>query len=381
MNSIRGRDPQTGRGIEAVLRDGVIVAVNEVPAEENVWLAPGLIDLQVNGYRGFDLNADALTPDTVIDLARAVLSTGVTAFLPTIITAPEQKIVACLQAIAAARQREALLRHMIPGVHVEGPHLSSHDGPRGAHPREHIRPPSIDEFDRWQRASGDLVRLVTVSPHWPDAAAYIHSLRKRGVLVSIGHTDASVEQIHAAVDAGATLSTHLGNGVAATLPRHPNLLWAQLAEDRLTAMLIADGHHLPADTLKAMLRSKGLDHVILTSDAVALAGMPPGLYSTPVGGQVELTADGRLCLPGTRLLAGSVTPLKDAVALVANTQLSLADALRLATANPARFLGRTAALEVGAAADLIRFIWQPGAELRMESVLLEGTPIAIDRGI
>jgi N-acetylglucosamine-6-phosphate deacetylase len=265
---------------------------------------------------------------------------------------------------------------MIPGVHVEGPHLSSQDGPRGAHPCEHIRPPSINEFERWQRACANLVTLVTVSPHWPDATAYIHALRERGVLVSIGHTDASSGQIHAAVDAGATLSTHLGNGVAAMLPRHPNLLWAQMAEDRLTAMLIADGHHLPADTLKVMLRSKGLDRVIITSDAVALAGMPPGLYSTPVGGQVELTEDGRLCLPGTRLLAGSVTPLKDAVALVANTQLSLADALRLATENPARILGRTSGLKAGASADLIRFKWQPGAELRIETVLLQGTSVA-----
>jgi N-acetylglucosamine-6-phosphate deacetylase len=379
MNSIRGRDPKTGRGVEAVLRDGVIAAVNEVQVEEDdLWLAPGLIDLQVNGYRGFDLNANSLTPETVVDLARAMLATGVTAFLPTIITAPEEKITACLQAIAAARQREPWLQHMIPGVHVEGPHLSPHDGPRGAHSREHIRPPSIDEFDRWQRACGNLVLLVTVSPHWPNSTAYIHALRERGVLVSIGHTDASIEQIRSAVDAGATLSTHLGNGVAATLPRHPNLLWTQMAEDRLTAMLIADGHHLPADTLKVMLRAKGLDRVILTSDAVALAGMLPGIYSTPVGGEVELTPDGRLCLPGTRLLAGSVTPLKDAVALVANTQLTLADALRLATENPARILGRTASLKAGANADLIRFRWQPGAGIHLDTVLLQGIPATIN---
>lgn len=374
MNSICGRDPQTGRDIEVVVRDGKIAAIHDAAADDGLWLAPGLIDLQINGYQGLDFNADDLTPDTVIELAHSVLATGVTAFLPTIITASEEKIVACLHAIAAARQREPWLKHMIPGVHVEGPHLSPEDGPRGAHAREHIRPPSIAEFDRWQQACGNLVRLVTVSPHWPDSATYIRALRERGVLVSIGHTDASVEQIHAAVDAGATLSTHLGNGVAATLPRHPNLLWAQMAEDRLTAMLIADGHHLPADTLKVMLRAKGLDRIILTSDAVALAGMPPGLYDTPVGGRVELTPDGRLCLPGTRLLAGSVTPLKDAVALVANTQLRLAEALRLATENPARILGRTTALQVGADADLIRFHWNPGAELRIESVLLKGTP-------
>jgi N-acetylglucosamine-6-phosphate deacetylase len=375
MTSISGRDPHTGRTIEVEIRDGIIAAITDVPLAEPLWLSPGLIDLQINGYQGFDLNSDNLTSDTVIDLSRSVLASGVTTFLPTIITASEEKIVACLRAIAAARQLNPALRHMIPGVHVEGPHLSPEDGPRGAHSREHIRPPSMAEFDRWQRASGGLVKLVTLSPHFEEAPNYIATLHARGVLVSIGHTHASPEQIHAAVDAGATLSTHLGNGIADPLPRHPNLLWAQLAEDRLTAMFIADGHHLPNDTLKVMLRAKGLDRAILVSDVVALGGMPPGLYETPVGGLVELTTDGRLSLPGTRLLAGSVVPLKDAVAHLATTDLSLSESLRLATQNPARFLGRTSKLQVGAPGDLIRFAWKPAAGIQIESTLLRGTRV------
>jgi N-acetylglucosamine-6-phosphate deacetylase len=230
------------------------------------------------------------------------------------------------------------------------------------------------EFDRWQQASGGLVKLVTLSPHFDEAPSYIAALRSRGVLISIGHTHASPEQIHAAVDAGATLSTHLGNGVADSLPRHPNLLWTQLAEDRLTATFIGDGHHLPSDTLKVMLRAKGLDRSILVSDVVALGGMPPGLYKTPVGGLVELTPDGRLSLPGTRLLAGSVVSLKDAVARLATTELSLSESLRLATQNPAHVLGRSGKLQVGAPGDLIRFTWKPGAEFQIESTLLQGTP-------
>jgi N-acetylglucosamine-6-phosphate deacetylase len=375
MTSISGRDPHTGRTIEVEIRDGIIAAITDVPLAEPLWLSPGLVDLQINGYQGFDLNSDNLTSDTVIDLSRSVLASGVTTFLPTIITASEEKIVACLRAIAAARQLNPALRHMIPGVHVEGPHLSPEDGPRGAHSREHIRPPSMAEFDRWQRASGGLVKLVTLSPHFEEAPNYIATLHARGVLVSIGHTHASPEQIHAAVDAGATLSTHLGNGIADPLPRHPNLLWAQLAEDRLTAMFIADGHHLPNDTLKVMLRAKGLDRAILVSDVVALGGMPPGLYETPVGGLVELTTDGRLSLPGTRLLAGSVVPLKDAVAHLATTDLSLSESLRLATQNPARFLGRTSKLQVGAPGDLIRFAWKPAAGIQIESTLLRGTRV------
>jgi len=373
MTSVSGRDPHTGRHIEVAIRDGIITAIAEVQSDDPAWLSSGLVDLQINGYQGFDLNADNLTSDTVVELSRRVLATGVTTFLPTIITAAEEKIIACLRAIAVARQLNPTFHHMIPGVHVEGPHLSPEDGPRGAHPREHIRPPSIAEFDRWQRASGDLVKLVTLSPHFDEAPNYIAALRERGILVSIGHTRASCEQIHSAVDAGATLSTHLGNGVDDPLPRHPNLLWTQLAEDRLTATFIADGHHLPDDTLKVMLRVNGIERSILVSDMVALGGMPPGLYETPVGGQVELTPDGRLSLSGTGFLAGSVLPLKDAVAHVARTSLSLSESLRLATENPARFLGRAGKLHVGAPADLIRFTWERTAGIQIESVLLQGT--------
>jgi N-acetylglucosamine-6-phosphate deacetylase len=372
MTSITGRDPQTGHAIEVTIHNGVIANITDSKSDDPVWLSHGLVDLQINGYQGLDLNADNLTPDIVIELSRRVLATGVTTFLPTIITASEEKIIACLQAIATARQLNATIRHMIPGVHVEGPHLSPEDGPRGAHPREHIRPPSIAEFGRWQQASGDLVKLVTLSPHYEEAPQYIAALHARGTLVSIGHTHASPEQIHAAVDAGATLSTHLGNGVANPLPRHPNLLWTQLADDRLTATFIADGHHLPDDTLKVMLRAKGLDRSILVSDTVALGGMPPGLYETPVGSLVELTTDGRLSLPGTPYLAGSVTPLKDAVAHLAATDLSLSEALQLATQNPAHLLGRTGKLQIGAPADLIRFSLHPATGIKIETALIQG---------
>lgn len=371
MTSIRGRDPHTERTLEVVVRDGVIDAVTEVAEDDPAWLSAGLIDLQINGYQGFDLNADDLTSDVVIGLSRSVLATGVTTYLPTIITAPEEKIVNCLRAVAEARRLDPAVQHMVPGVHVEGPHLSAEDGPRGAHPREHIRPPSISEFDRWQRACGGLVRLVTVSPHFEEAPGYIAALRARGVLVSIGHTHASPEQIHAAVNAGATLSTHLGNGVGDPLPRHPNLLWTQLADDRLTAMFISDGHHLPDDTLKVMLRAKGLERAILVSDVVSLGGRPPGVYETPIGGRVELSADGRLSMCGTGFLAGSVLPLKEGVAHLASTNFSLSESLRLATLNPARLLGCEGRLRVGGPADLIRFMWERGSSMQIESVWLQ----------
>jgi N-acetylglucosamine-6-phosphate deacetylase len=293
-SDIRGRNPATGETIAITVEDGVIAAIQAADGTSSGYVAPGLIDLQVNGFAGLDLNDGQLTPERVKTLADHMLSVGITTFLPTLITAPEADIVRALSAIAEARRRFPFVAEMVPFVHVEGPSISPLDGPRGAHPAAHVRAPSLEEFDRWQALSSSLVGLVTLAPEQPGAIDYISALVQRGVHAALGHTAASPEEIHEAAAAGASLSTHLGNGAAATLPRHPNFLWSQLANDRLTATFIADGHHLPADTFKAMIRAKGLERVILVSDVVALAGMSPGLYEQPVGGSVEVTADGRV---------------------------------------------------------------------------------------
>lgn len=377
--TITGRDPATGRSLAVDVADGLITSIaagpeDESAEDESAWLAPGLIDLQVNGFNGHDINASDITVATVAALMDAMLRVGVTTYLPTIITASEEAIVDALRVIAAARAADARIAHAIPCVHVEGPHLSPEDGPRGAHPRAHIRPPDVAEFRRWQAASGNLVGLVTLSPHYPEAPAYIRALTRQGVHVALGHTNASPAEITAAVDAGASLSTHLGNGAAATLPRHPNFIWTQLSEDRLTATFIADGHHLPADTFRAMVRAKGLERAVLVSDVVALGGLPPGLYEQPIGGRVALTADGRLGVAGTPFLAGAVRPLADCVAQATTMGgITLADALRLATVNPGRFTGYRGVIRVGAPADLIRFRWAPGAAtLALEAVFARG---------
>ena len=371
---LTGRDPWTGESHVIHCADGRIAAIEQGPAGEIAWLAPGLIDLQVNGYCGDDLNADDLTIDTVQSLARRMLATGVTTFFPTLITASEEKIVCNLRIIAAARRADPLLMHIIPCVHVEGPHIAPEDGPRGAHPREHVRPPDIAEFTRWQAASCDLVGMVTLSPQYPGASEYIQALSTQGIHISLGHSGASAEQIHAAAAAGARLSTHLGNGVANQLPRHPNLIWAQLSEDRLTATFIADGHHLPADTLTVMLRAKTVKRSVLVSDLVMLAGLSPGEYVTPVGGKVDLHPDGRLNVAGSGYLAGATAALKDAIAYVtANTGFSLGDAMHMATANPGSFAGARGVLRVGAPADLIRFHWEHGfSTLAIEDVIVQG---------
>lgn len=374
MQSIRGRNPATGENVEVIVDDGLIQAILPAFLDEERWLSPGFVDLQINGYCGHDLNAESLTPEVVIALARQLAVLGVTTFLPTLITAPEDRIVASLRAIAAARGISPLAAHMIPCVHVEGPHISPVDGPRGAHPPAHVRPPDCDELERWQAASGGLVGLVTLSPHWDNALHYISHLARRGILVALGHTDADPARIHAAAAAGARLSTHLGNGVAGELPRHPNLLWAQLADDRLTASFIADGHHLPADTLTAMLRAKGIERSLLVSDAVAVGGLRPGVYETPVGGTVELTAEGRIGIPATGTLGGAALPLKNGIANVARLPgFSLQQAVQMATENPGRFVGGRGVLRVGAPADLVQFTWNSaGGDLDVRRVFVRG---------
>ncbi|HUA98075.1 MAG TPA: amidohydrolase family protein [Terracidiphilus sp.] len=371
---VSGRDVFTGKPLVVAIEDGRVQAIDEGSGEEPAWIAPGFIDLQVNGYAGCDLNAEILEADTVIALAKRLAATGVTTFLPTLISAPEETMVRALRAIAAARGADSLAAYAIPFVHVEGPSISPEDGPRGAHPREAIRPPSLSEFERWQSVSGGLVGMVTLSPHWENALDFIAALTRKGVLVSIGHTQASAERIHAAAEMGATISTHLGNGIARNLPRHPNPIWAQLADDRLTATFIADGHHLPADTLKSMLRAKTIARSILISDATALAGMAPGSHRAAIGGDVELDTDGRLTMRGTEMLAGAALPLKDGIAWAAASGVcTLADAVRMATENPGRVLGGRGGLRAGAKADLVRFTLDPESKrMTIGTVLIEG---------
>jgi N-acetylglucosamine-6-phosphate deacetylase len=317
-------------------------------------ILPGLVDLQVNGYGGLDVNAPDLTTDTVHGLAVAQARAGVTAFCPTIITAPKERIVAALRVIARARAEDPFTRDAIPCVHVEGPHLCADDGPRGAHDATCLRPPDLDEFHRWQAACDGLVGIVTLAPELERAAAYIAGLARTGVIPAIGHTAATPAQIRAAVGAGARLSTHLGNGTYEMLRRHPNHLWTQLAADELSAGFIADGHHLPADTFTAMVRAKGVARSVLVSDSAALAGCPPGEYTTPVGGRVTITADGRLTLAGGDLLAGSARSLDQCLAwAVGHAGLKLPDAAAMASANPNRLLGRLAAIAPGHRADLV----------------------------
>jgi N-acetylglucosamine-6-phosphate deacetylase len=356
VTHLTGRDPETYDVLEVSTSGGRITSVNRHESTgEFPWISAGLVDLQVNGYAGFDINSDDLSLDTLLGLRNALREVGVTTFVPTVVTGSRSRVRHAVATVSSARKANPALATAIPFVHLEGPYISAQDGPRGCHDAALVRPPDVAEFDDWQAAGDGVIGMVTFSPHWPNSADFVRALRKRKILVAIGHTHATPDQIHAAADVGASFSTHLGNGAHATLPRHPNYLWSQLADDRLTAGFIADGHHLPADTFTAMLRAKGLDRAYLVSDVVAAGGLPPGRYQLPVGGDVDVTEDGQLVVAGTPYLAGAAAPLSHGVATAMDLAgLPLADALCLAVRNPGRIAG-TAGLQVGAPADVITF--------------------------
>jgi N-acetylglucosamine-6-phosphate deacetylase len=319
------------------------------------------VDIQVNGFAGVDYNAPSTPHEEIARSVHVLYSAGVTRFYPTVITGRPVDMAGALRNLA--RAKAALPEGTaMDGFHVEGPHISPDDGPRGAHPKHWVRPPDIEEFSRWQDVTEGQVRLVTIAPEWPGAPKYIEAVTSRNVVVSIGHTNAEAKHIADAISAGATMSTHLGNGAHSVMRRHPNYIWEQLAEDRLRASFIVDGIHLPASFLKVALRAKGVERAVLVTDASSPAGCVPGRYR--LGEQeVELTADNRVVLAGQDRLAGSALRMDRGVEnLMRLGGLSLADAVRLATINAARagsVPGRERGLVPGDRADFVLFDFDP----------------------
>lgn len=298
------------------------------------YVGPALVDLQVNGFAGVDFNATTTTADEVRRGIDAMEARGVGLCLPTIITSSRDHFAACARTILASEHPA------IAGLHMEGPYISAQDGFRGAHPLQHVCAASLDDFEYRQEAADGAICLVTLAPEVPGALELTETLARRGIRVAIGHTNATSAQIADAVSAGATLSTHLGNGCPVTLPRHPNVIWDQLADDRLVASLVVDGHHLPAATVKAMVRAKTPARCILVTDAMMAADCAPGRYR--LGDlEVELSPAGRVAAPGSATLAGSALTLDHAVVLtVRMTGLPLQDAAAMASTHAADFLGK-----------------------------------------
>ncbi len=356
-----GRSYENGEPLRVVVEGDRIAWVEPAWPTDNVldwpWVAPALFDLQINGYGGTWFGKEGITAEDVLTALEPHYQFGVTRLCPTLITNSSELLAAGFQAIRDACEREEWAAKMVAGCHLEGPYISAEDGPRGAHPREHVRPPDWDEFQKLQAASGHRIRLVTLAPEAEGACEFIRRAVASGVVISLGHTAANSEQIEAAVEAGARLSTHLGNGAHGMIRRHPNYIWDQLGDSRLATSLIADGHHLPAAVMRSIVRAKSPGHIIITCDAAGLAGCPPGLYREG-SIEMELLEDGRIVLAGQRqLLAGSTLETDSCVAAMINaTGVSLREALDMAGRNPARLLGQEEVrLRRGSLADLILF--------------------------
>ncbi len=302
--------------------------------EDRIHSAPGFIDLQVNGFAGVDYNSPATPHHDIARSILAIFSTGVTRFFPTVITGSPEHMRRAFANLAAAR--DALeFGSAMAAFHVEGPWISPDDGPRGAHLRAWVRAPDLDEFRRLQESARGHIRLITLSPHWPDATRFIEALVRAGIVVSIGHTSATPQQIRDAASAGATLSTHLGNGAHSMLATKANYIFEQLADDRLSASFIADGIHVPDAFLKSAIRAKTIARSVLVTDAVAAAMCPPGDYEL---GDVLVTMkpDGRVVLRGGDRLAGSSLRMDRAIENVIRiAEVSLGDAIAMASTNPA----------------------------------------------
>lgn len=391
---IEGRRTDTGRRVRLAASGGIIASMEETESSgteasgpDELWIAPGFVDLQINGYGGEDINLTGADMhrrvETVKRLVRLVLASGTTSFCPTVITASFEQMRDCMTAIRLACEQDELTASAVVGIHMEGPYISGENGPRGAHPAEHVRDPDWDEFNAWLEASGGRIRLVTLAPERQGTTEFIRKLTEAGIVASIGHTAADHEHIAAAAEAGARMSTHLGNGAHPQLPRHPHYIWSQLAEDRLAASVICDGHHLHPSVVNVMHKVKG-DALLLVSDAVHLAGLPPGIYRTHVGGQVELQPSGRLhMVENPNLLAGAAVSLADCVGRFAQmTGSPLATAVAMATDRPARLLGCTGigTLEIGQAADAVTFRWNAEAgKLDVQAVYKRGQLVGPER--
>lgn len=271
-----------------------------------------LLDLQVNGFAGVDFNDTGLTPAALDRALEAMLATGVTHCLPTIITAAEADLAARFAALDRAVAQSRLGPLMVPGYHLEGPFLNPAPGFSGCHPAAAMTAPDAALVERIEAGLARPILLVTCAPEREGGDAFVAAMAQAGRLVAIGHSDVDAPTVARAAAAGAAMSTHLGNGLPQHLHKLDNPLFAQLAEDRLAAGFIADGIHLPPFALKAMIRAKGLSRTILVTDAVSAAAAAPGRYGF-AGMAIEHAEDGSVRLPGTRTLAGSALTLDRAM--------------------------------------------------------------------
>jgi N-acetylglucosamine-6-phosphate deacetylase len=359
VSSIEGLFYLDGAPVRIEINNGKIFSLTTIDEEKKlpgVYIAPGFIDNQINGYVSVGFSSPGLTVDGIRKATQALWQAGVTTYLPTVITNTHDRLMENFAILARALHDDEIGRS-IPGFHLEGPYISPVDGYRGAHNQQWVRLPDWQEFMQIYEAAEYKILQVTIAPEMEGAMDFIGNCVNRNIIVALGHHNASAEEIKQAIDAGARIATHLGNGCANMIHRHQNPLWPQLADDRLMASIIVDGFHLRPEEVKVFFRAKGSENLILTSDVTKLAGMPPGEY-TYDGRTVELTPEGMVRYPAQNVLAGAASPITKGVGNIMRfTGCSLADAVHMASRNPARLYGFDDRGEItpGKRADLVLF--------------------------
>ena len=285
----------------------------------------GLIDLQVNGFKGVDFSDPALSEDQIGKVGRWLFDRGTNGYCPTLITASFDTYTRNLPLLARHVSSESEAK--ILGIHLEGPFINPQDGVRGIHPPKHVRPPSIDDFERLREWSQDRIALITIAPEMPEGIEIIEHIRKTTrTVVSIGHSLAGAEAVRLACEAGARLATHLGNGLPELIHRHSNPLWPILAEDLLSVMLITDGYHVPADFIRTVVRNKTHKRIIVTSDLMCFAGLTPGEYDYR-GIRVVLKSNGHLHIKDKHGLAGAAHDMCDCMNFMQSLEILSLDQL------------------------------------------------------
>jgi N-acetylglucosamine-6-phosphate deacetylase len=373
---LRGRHYATEEMIDVILEKGEIRQVAPAgthrPDHEAGWLAPAWFDLQINGCQGLGFSSEKLDHAAVVGIVRTCREHGIGAICPTLVTNSFEALRHGFSTLSQVCDSDRSLAKALPCFHLEGPYISPEDGPRGAHSRQYVRSPDKEEFERLQDAAGGRIRLVTLAPEHERAIPFIEYLVGTGVVVAIGHTAASASIIRDAVAAGARLSTHLGNGTHAMLPRHENYLWDQLADDNLWASIICDGHHLPPGLIRCFLRVKTPARTILTCDASPLAGLPPGNYRE-WGQEFHILPEGKIVLQGTNYLGGAWAFTDLCIGNVMRfADVSLRDAIDMATVRPRQLLGlRVPAIQPGEHAEIVLFDWAPRGEIHVKQVVTE----------
>ncbi len=362
QHTIEGIHYITGKPVQVTIKNGKIKKVKAIKNPDKTYdyyIAPGFFDNQVNGFAGvsFAFGESDLAEEGIFKATNELWKKGVTTYLPTLTTNDLDVLRKNFKMLSKV-MNDKELRGSIPGFHLEGPFINPEDGYRGAHPKQYVCLPDWGEFMKLYRAADEKILELTLAPEMPGAQELIKKCSDKGIVVAVGHHNATKEQLDEAVAKGARISTHLGNGCANMINRHKNPLWPQLANDDLMISIICDGFHLLPEEIKTFFKVKGVDKTIITSDVTSYAALEPGIYKTETGETIELTPEGMLCYPAQKVLYGSASPISKGVGHIMEvTGCSLADAIQMASTNPAKLYGLNdrGTLDEGKRADIILF--------------------------